>query len=402
MAKIRKRSWKTATEIKKTAWVVDFTDNRGVRGRKQFSLKAEAESFRIDLETKLRQGLSTVSMRSPFDDVAEDYLRQCALRVKNDSMTNHNYVVYEGHIKNYIYPDPGRHDKGRLPSRMKVITEGMGHLPTGEIIRSDVTKFRDILLEAGVSVQTTRKILGTLRQICAFSIEKGLMVSNPVDNVRVTGRRDEGYRKVVIPARESVRRVIDRACPEMRMRLRFAAATGARAGELHALTWRQVDVVRGLVTIDRRVDAYGTIEVTKTAAGMRDIPIDEDLIEELAVWQERAGRPPPECLVFPDTDGSILRHDVMIKRWYNPIFKLMEKEYKSEHAGKSLLVKRFRWHDLRHFAISCWIAAGIPPKAVQTFAGHSSLQVTMDRYGHLFPDDRHREAINTAFKALRL
>jgi integrase len=42
---------------------------------------------------------------------------------------------------------------------------------------------------------------------------------------------------------------------------------------------------------------------------------------------------------------------------------------------------------------SCWIEAGLTPKTVQTFAGHSSLQVTMDRYGHLFKSDDHKRAM---------
>jgi integrase len=52
----------------------------------------------------------------------------------------------------------------------------------------------------------------------------------------------------------------------------------------------------------------------------------------------------------------------------------------------------FNWHVLRHFAVSCWIEAGLSPKTVQTFAGHGSLQVTMDRYGHLFKSDDHKKA----------
>jgi hypothetical protein len=36
----------------------------------------------------------------------------------------------------------------------------------------------------------------------------------------------------------------------------------------------------------------------------------------------------------------------------------------------------------------------LPPKTVQTFAGHSSLQVTMDRYGHLFRSDSHGQAMD--------
>jgi integrase len=36
---------------------------------------------------------------------------------------------------------------------------------------------------------------------------------------------------------------------------------------------------------------------------------------------------------------------------------------------------------------------GLAPNTVQTFAGHSSLAVTMDRYGHLFKSDDHRRAM---------
>ena len=45
-----------------------------------------------------------------------------------------------------------------------------------------------------------------------------------------------------------------------------------------------------------------------------------------------------------------------------------------------------RWHDLRHTYVSLLIAAGVPIKYIQSQVGHSSIQVTMDRYGHLLPD----------------
>jgi hypothetical protein len=46
----------------------------------------------------------------------------------------------------------------------------------------------------------------------------------------------------------------------------------------------------------------------------------------------------------------------------------------------------FRWHDLRHTAVALAIAQGAHPKAIQARLGHSSVQVTLDRYGHLFPE----------------
>ncbi|WP_256459647.1 hypothetical protein [Bradyrhizobium sp. 41S5] len=39
---------------------------------------------------------------------------------------------------------------------------------------------------------------------------------------------------------------------------------------------------------------------------------------------------------------------------------------------------------------------------MQTFEGHSSLQVTMDRYGHLFKSDDHKEAMDMIVAALLL
>jgi integrase len=44
-----------------------------------------------------------------------------------------------------------------------------------------------------------------------------------------------------------------------------------------------------------------------------------------------------------------------------------------------------RFHDLRHTCASLLIAAGAHPKAIQERLGHSSIQITMDRYGHLLP-----------------
>jgi hypothetical protein len=47
---------------------------------------------------------------------------------------------------------------------------------------------------------------------------------------------------------------------------------------------------------------------------------------------------------------------------------------------------RCRFHDLRHISVALAIAAGAHPKAIQTRMGHSSINVTLDRYGHLFPE----------------
>ena len=47
-----------------------------------------------------------------------------------------------------------------------------------------------------------------------------------------------------------------------------------------------------------------------------------------------------------------------------------------------------RFHDLRHFFASILIAQGESAKYVQDQMGHSSIQVTFDTYGHLFPQSK--------------
>ena len=49
----------------------------------------------------------------------------------------------------------------------------------------------------------------------------------------------------------------------------------------------------------------------------------------------------------------------------------------------------FDIHDMRHTAISLWIAAGIDVLQVSTFAGHTSVAFTLKQYGHLFPHSGH-------------
>ena len=105
------------------------------------------------------------------------------------------------------------------------------------------------------------------------------------------------------------------------------------------------------------------------------------MVRVLKEWRLRSRFSLPDDLVFPSRRGGFESHDNMVKRHFLPTCK---------RAGATGV----NWHALRHFAISCWIEQGLSPKTVQTFAGHSSLQVTMDRYGHLFPSDDHKAAMD--------
>ena len=182
--------------------------------------------------------------------------------------------------------------------------------------------------------------------------------------------------------------------------LLFAASTGVRAGEQWAARWRDVDLDNGKLNISRRVDAYGEEGAPKSAAGVRTVPLSNQLIATLKAWKLKSKFKKPDDLIFPNGEGNHIGHDNLVKRHFLPLFDKLEAAHKDDPTNFPPPPRRFNWHALRHFAVSCWIEAGFAPKTVQTFAGHASLQVTMDRYGHLFPNEDHKKTMDQIAKGL--
>ena len=393
---IRKRTWKNTDGSDSTRWIVDLVDANGQRERRQFDSRKEAEAFRVATEGQMRAGtFRGDAAKFTVKDAADRFLEYAeGRRQRGERMTRQNYKTMEGHIRNYIARDPKRHEGKVQPVRLKAFDGAIGAIKLSQLTARGVGDFRDRLREAGVTVVTTRKILSTLQQLLQHAIDRDMIGINVARGVKVIGRRDEGPRKIVPPSKEALRALLSVAEPDFRVKLAFAAATGVRAGELHALRWRHLDFGAGEVKIETRVDAYGEEDVTKTAAGMRTIPLSQPLILMLKEWRLRTKRKKPEELVFPSKRGWYTGHDNMIKRQFLPLFDALAKKHEEAPEQHPEAPARLNWHALRHFAVSCWIEAGLSPKTVQTFAGHSSLQVTMDRYGHMFRSDHHQQAIN--------
>jgi integrase len=96
-------------------------------------------------------------------------------------------------------------------------------------------------------------------------------------------------------------------------------------------------------------------------------------------------RPGLDSLVFTNGAGNPLTASSFLQNHFSKA---------QSAAGVSC-----RFHDLRHTSVALAIAAGAHPKAIQSRMGHSSINVTPDRYGHLFPelDDAIAESFSTSF-----
>jgi integrase len=240
-----------------------------------------------------------------------------------------------------------------------------------------------------------RKVLGSLSAILADAQERGLVSQNVVRGLRArrlrgkerrADRRQRGKLRtgVDIPSPEEVRKIISHLDGRWRPLLLTAIFTGLRASELRGLRWADVDLKRNALHVRQRADCYRKMGALKSEAGERAIPLAPTLVNTLREW--KLACPKSEIgLVFPNGIGRIESHANIVNRGFIPTqiaAGVVTANGKAKYTGL---------HSLRHFYASWCInrrvdgGLELPLKVVQARLGHASVQMTADRYGHLFP-----------------
>ena len=122
---------------------------------------------------------------------------------RRERMTRRNFQTYEGYVRNYICPDPEWHaTKHADPHhKFRYFDKGIGTRKLAQLTVGTVTKFRDDLRGAGLSVATTRKILAMLQVMLGYAISLDLMAINVAADVDVIGRSDEGMLRITPPSK---------------------------------------------------------------------------------------------------------------------------------------------------------------------------------------------------------
>ena len=201
-----------------------------------------------------------------------------------------------------------------------------------------------------------------------------------------------------IPDASQVRQMIAFAnrierVPEFSALLLVAAHTGARRGELCALTWADVDSVDSKITIRHAIGTYaGGTEVKdpKTHA-IREVELGPLVLDALIERKGRAiaaaelvGRTiEDDCYVFsPDINGrGYLRPDT-VSHAFVVLRRMLEQE-----TGRPW---PYRFHDLRHYAATDILADGGSATDAAHRLGHSDPALIHSTYGHA-TQERQRE-----------
>lgn len=173
------------------------------------------------------------------------------------------------------------------------------------------------------------------------------------------------------------------------------ATTGLRWGEMAALRVRDIDLGRGRIRVERsasKVNAKTIIGTTKTHAA-RSVAVSPSVLKLMA--PAMVGKSPDE-LLWSRGDGQPLRPPTTT-HWFGAAVKrcqsaadkarAAEREAHPDRDPATPAFPRITVHELRHTAASLMIASGANVKTVQAQLGHKTATMTLDQYGHLFPDD---------------
>lgn len=352
------------TEGNRKRWQARHRTPAGEERTRSFERKVDARRWLVHQEASKQRGTwvdPTAGQRS-FDEWADQWLSTRQVRPST-------LAREEGFLRNHIRP-------------------AFGALSLAEISQPAVAEWVRGLVDKGLAAATVRKGYQILSAVMQSAVDARVVGRTPCTNVSLPSVHRTEMR--FLTAAE-VARLADAIDPRYRAAVLVLAWGGLRIGELTALSrrrWhrlnRTLEVTEG-VTWVRGEPVWGP---PKTEAGHRRIVLPQHVADELDRHVDQRVDSPQElrvldererwttvtrALLFPSPEGKLLRRNQFRRRQFLP-------------AVEACGLDPLRLHDLRHTAVSLWIAAGADVKTVQVRGGWSTVTTPLNRYAHLYPD----------------
>jgi integrase len=381
---VRKRKWTTRKGEAREAWIVDYVDQRGERHIETYTKKKAADARHAAVTVDVKSGVHVAPSKSiTLKEAGDTWLEAAEHELERTTVD-----TYRQHLKFHLIPF-------------------IGAQKLTDITTDAVLGLETRLRKEGRSKVMVRKVLVSLGAILADAQMRKQVGHNAVRDLR----RARGRGKAHAVKREKAKLEVGKDIPlpaevaailahagRWRPLLLTAAFTGLRASELRGLRWGDVDLKKANeIHVRQRADRYNVIGPPKTAASQRVVPFGKVVANTLKEWKLKC---PPGDLVFPNGKGGIEYHTHIVNRGFIPA------QIRAGVVTKDGTAKYTGLHALRHFYASLCInprevgGFGMLPKAVQERMGHSSITVTMDTYGHLFPRGDESKVLDAVEGAL--
>jgi integrase len=308
-------------------------------------------------------------------------------------------TYYDRIIRLYIDPTPPVTAEDRAAWGSADYRFAVGRKAIGRLTAQDGADFQSHLIErfAGTGHAGARSISEAMR-LCIKALDYAVLLRtikvNPWKALQRVVPREANVR--VPSGRRELTAVQHAAGGRTGLLLRLALASGARRGELLALTWARVDLDAGTLDIAGTLyeDASGfSVRPPKSRAGRRVVTLPAAMIAELRTARAAAaeaalsaGTRLADTPVLPGDDGG----------WWSPATASQAARRALHHAGLPTSL-----HALRHSHASVLLSERISPEAVRRRLGHGAVGTTLRFYAHALVNDEAAAAA-TIGEAMRV
>jgi len=331
-------------------WELRYRDPNGRPRRQRFDTKGAAKDHLAEVRTKGRTGtwVAPELGRMTFGKWVDEWWGT------NVHLRSATRTRYNRDLKLHIRP---RFERA----------------PLAKITPRDVRAWLSEMQASGIPASSIRRRFSVFRKVMGDAVAMDMIARTPCRGV--TPPADTRLDITVLSAAEvgQLAAAMPAWCQSW---VWVAAYTGLRWSEMIGLQRRDIDLLRKTLTVHRQIIEVGSkfegFGEPKTAAGRRSIDLPAFLCKMLETQLAERAQPGVEGLVFVNTRG-------------NPPHLSSFTSQTWKKAREKIGRPDLRWHDLRHTAVALAIANGAHPKSIQERMGHSSITVTLDRYGHLFP-----------------
>jgi integrase len=380
---IRRRKRKNGLVVEQVRYFVNYRcPVTGARKAPSFERLKDAQSHQAQVQASLVAGTYFDEKRAPtVEAAANHYLTERKGKVKPSTFQGYRVVVQ--HIKGplLIGTPQQRAEFSRTsvqPAGSKLL-QALGSKKLSELTTAEIRAWHRLVAETSGDY-TANRAASHLRAILALA-EEDFGLRSPAMPRNLARTRQKHRKTILTPAQIGTLLAYAQKDRDRGTYCAFPFLTGTRPSEQLGLLWQDIDFEANVIHMRRILERDGrSTEMTKTAAGTRDIPMAPLLREMLLQWRLRCPRLKGELYrVFPGPGrlqpwpmprkggGGPLIYQNFRKRYWRPVFKKLELPYVSPHSA-------------RHCFISVMQAQGIEVGLVAKLAGHASPMVTLAHY----------------------
>ena len=235
---------------------------------------------------------------------------------------------------------------------------------------------------SGLSSKTVRDIIVLLRSVSKYA-EAEYNYNNPMRNISIPKQDPKKTAVFDKSERSRLQSYLIQNINKTNIGILLAMYTGMRIGELCAVRAEDIDISEGIIhiskTVQRVMDFTGTkrtkisIGSPKSKSSERDVPLPKLLVNVLK--------------------ANTTEHGYLLSGTDKPIEpRTMQNRFKA--VLKECGVRNANFHLLRHTYATVCIENGLDAKTVSELLGHSSVQITLNRYVHSNIDTKKRYVEN--------